>query len=291
MMYSKPKGVSYTDMAIFIDQHAYDKNCTDADNELIFQYLYHIVEMLAYKARFFSQNNYYDDFALEVATSVYMRLKNEKQFIYDENGNPRLKPIKSVLNYIKHILYPKKVDFEQQNYAQTITTVPLNCDVGIGYTFADSLIDSLDEFRCVEFRTCLDDVISIMKKFIYNLPFKKDPAFTENIYLSCLLTFLSMITVDNATLTRVSKLKLQQHRDLDVVDLIAKQFSSDDVILYGIPKQYTEYIYLLTNRIKHLVAQDLQLSINNPVGSESLLKSLIVNDTLLYFNENRGDNI
>ena len=39
MIYKKPKGVKYTDMAIYVDKHVYEDDC---DDEMIFQYLYHL---------------------------------------------------------------------------------------------------------------------------------------------------------------------------------------------------------------------------------------------------------
>ena len=41
----KPKGLKYTDMCIYIDKNAYTDN---PDDEKIFQYLYHLVSMLAH---------------------------------------------------------------------------------------------------------------------------------------------------------------------------------------------------------------------------------------------------
>ena len=48
--YTKPKGVTYTQMAIKIDDMAYSDSC---DDELLFEYLYHLSFMLAYKAKYF----------------------------------------------------------------------------------------------------------------------------------------------------------------------------------------------------------------------------------------------
>ena len=60
MIYKKPKGVKYTDMAIYIDNHIYSEDC---DDDLVFQYLYHLVNMFAYKHKFFNRAEYYDDFS------------------------------------------------------------------------------------------------------------------------------------------------------------------------------------------------------------------------------------
>ena len=75
--YKKPNNVTYTQMCIWIDANAYKEDCNE---ELLFEYLYHISRMLAYKRRFFDRADYYDDFAIFMATRIFMRLKNKKQF-------------------------------------------------------------------------------------------------------------------------------------------------------------------------------------------------------------------
>lgn len=283
MIYVKPKNVTYTQMAMFIDEHAYDENASDEQNNLIFEYIFHIVEMLAYKSKFFSRYQYYEDFALYVASSVYLRLKNPKQFKYDKNGQPKLKRVKSILNYIKTILYPKKVDFEQEHYDQTFSDADdtqLNSDVGIGYTFADSLIDSIDELSKVNFKLCLKDITNTIHSYIFDLPFKNDKIFINNLYLSCLLTFLSSITPKTYELERISRLKLAQHREIDIDALLENTFTLDDVILFHIDNKYRKYVYLLTKEIKHLIANDLSLIMSDELGSESVLKSILIQDII-----------
>lgn len=283
MTYEKPKNVTYTQMAIFIDEHAYDENPTTELNNLIFEYIYHLVEMLAYKAKFFSRYSYYDEFAIYVASSVYMRLRNPRQFQYDANGNPKLKRVKSILNYIKTILYPKKVDFEQEQYDQTFSNsdaIPIDSDIGIQYSFADSLIDSLDDITKVNFNVCLGQICDTIKSYIYDLPFKKDKVITLNIYLSCLLSFLSSITLKTSELVRIKNFKLEQHRNYDLEGLLENNFTQDDVILYHLSDQYRQYIFILTKKIKHIIANDLSIILNDQVMSQSVMKSIMINDII-----------
>lgn len=283
MIYTKPKDVTYTQMAMFIDEHAYDENASDEQNNLIFEYIFHLVSMLAYKAKFFSRYQYYEDFALYVASAVYLRLKNPRQFKYNQNGEPKLKRVKSILNYIKTILYPKKVDFEQEHYDQTFSKVDneeLNSDVGIGYTFADSLVDSIDDLSKVNFKLCLGDITKTIRSYIYNLPFRNDKVFINNLYLSCLLTFLSSITPRTNELERISRLKLAQHREIEIDELLIDQFDLDDVILFHIDGRYKKYVYLLTKEVKHLIANDLSLILENELGSESMMKSFLIKDIM-----------
>lgn len=283
MMYEKPKDVTYTQMAIYIDQHAYDENQSEEKDNLIFEYLYHLIEMLAYKAKFFTKNQYYNDFALYVASSVFMRLKNPKQFQYNELGQPKIKRVKSILNYIKTILYPKKVDFEQEYYDQSFKSLAnQNNDsmISYGYAFSDYLIDQIDGFYQVDFNLCLDSITATIKQYIFSTPFKNDSVFVMNLYFSCLLTFLSSITPRNIDLNRIANLKLKQHREYELDDLLENQFHLDDVILFHLDNNYKKYVYVLTKKIKHLIATDLSLILNDELGSESMLKSILINDII-----------
>ena len=63
MIYQKPKDVTYTEMCMYIDDNVYKDNF---DERLVYEYIYHIVYMLAKKAQYFKKNSYYDDFAISV---------------------------------------------------------------------------------------------------------------------------------------------------------------------------------------------------------------------------------
>ena len=61
IIFEKPKDLKYTDMSIWIDANAYLPNC---DDNKLYEYLYHITKMLAYKARYFKTSDMYEDFCL-----------------------------------------------------------------------------------------------------------------------------------------------------------------------------------------------------------------------------------
>ena len=128
--------------------------------------------MLARKNRFFNKTEYYEDFATYLATYLYFRIKNPKQF----DDNFKMQKIKSILNYIKNIIYPRKVDFEQEHYSQVVTPPEENKPVeyAINYTFSDMLSESVDELSRVEFDACLEDVNKTIKKFLKKIPYRTD---------------------------------------------------------------------------------------------------------------------
>ena len=61
MTYNKPPNMTYTAMCIYFDNNIYT---SDRDDNILYQYLYHICYMLACKSRYFRNYEDYDDFAL-----------------------------------------------------------------------------------------------------------------------------------------------------------------------------------------------------------------------------------
>lgn len=286
MIFKKPN-IKYTDMAIYIDQNAYLDNSEEVNN-LIFQYIFHLVEMLAYKARYFKSYEQYQDFSLYAASDIYMRLKNPKQFEYNNEGEPRLRKIKSILNYIKKVIYAKKVDFEQQYYDQSFSHETLNVDCGVGYTFGDSLVDLVDELDKIDFNECLESIPKTIAKFFKSLQFE-DKKLKLNLELSCLLTFLNQITPATADIERIKATHLTWKKKDELIEGLYQRLVLDDVILFDLKSSYQKYVFVLTNEIKHLIAQELSLLTNTQVSSESNLKSILRNDIIKTMINNGDD--
>ena len=159
-LYVKPKDLRYVDCAIWIDANAYRDDLTETEKEQIYEYIYHLTKMLAYKNKLFSRNQYYEDFAIYSAGRTYLRLTNPKQ--WNNGDKPLMKPIKSILNFIKATLYPHKVDFEQEFYAQTLQPED-KIDEYVPYEFLDKLYESTDDLRVTEFKLCLEDICTVAK--------------------------------------------------------------------------------------------------------------------------------
>ena len=106
-------------MCIYFDAHIYDDPLVRSD-ELLYQYLYHIIYMLSCKAKYFEGPNSwkkYDEFALYAATKIYLR--------YTTHTDPASR-IKSVLNYCKNLLYPMKVDWQKETFNEIIGSREIN---------------------------------------------------------------------------------------------------------------------------------------------------------------------
>lgn len=282
MLYKKPKNVTYTQMAIAIDNMCYSDNCND---ELLFEYLYHLSYMLAIKNRYFNSSKLYDDFAAYCATSVFLRLKNKKQYEINPKTNQyKLTKIKSVLNYLKQTLYFRKVNFEQEHYCQTVSyEEDLENEVVPTYTFGNLLSSMTDKLSRVEFECCLGDVINSFKCYLKQIPYKYKSCEWYNIYLSCLLTFINSITLSFKDKYKLSNLKYR----IGDFELLNEYYSKQDneVILYHLDDTMRDYILILVRTIKHIIAKDLSEELHFELNTYNLNDVVIYNEINTNYNE------
>lgn len=259
-------------MAMWIDDVAYSDNCND---ELLFEYLYHLSVMLAYKARYFNEYQLYDEFGLFLASSAFFRLKNPKQFTPNKNNEITMTPVKSILNYLKSIIYPRKVEFEQEVYAQT--DVKLNEEnIGLfpGYTFANKLSDSVDELVKVDFRCCLDGIDKSIRNTVKMIPYKYKSEEWYNIYVSVLLSFMNSFLLSRKEKLAIinAKYKIKDYNKL----LESYEHKNKDfVILFNLDNNMKQYIYILVKLAKKSIATDLSSMLHSEVNSSKLSLPLL----------------
>ncbi|MBO5712265.1 MAG: hypothetical protein J6R47_05440 [Acholeplasmatales bacterium] len=254
MTFYKPLKISYTDMCIWIDDNMYKEDCDEAK---LYEYLYHIINMFARKNSYFRSEACYDEFALSSASRLFMRIKDS-----------RLTEIKSILNYIKTIIYPYKVDFEKDVYAESPQdNAFIYTD---SYCLSTSLLDEIDLFDKIDFKYTLDDICTIIKRYLSKIPYKKNSSEWLNIYTSCLLTFLASIKFE-------SKIKLTK-QDITDKELHSLYLASQqqDVVLYHLDRSYSNYIKILVNELKSLIAKELSIEQHSQISSENALKSIII---------------
>lgn len=280
MTFHKPKDISYTDMCIYIDENVYKEKFNE---QLIYEYIYHIVYMLAKQSQFFKKNHYYDDFAIYGATRVYLRLTNVKQNQVKDDGTPKMEKIKSVLNYIKNILYPLKVDFEQSEYCQTISRDA--CIEDIPYNFNYVLSDTLDGISFCEFNSVLNDIGRTCKHFLKSIPYKQNTSEWLNIYTSVMLTFLNMITLSNHRKERIEHLGgTLRLTDTHIKEAFEKECERE-AILFHLPDSMSDYIIVLARQLKHIVAKDLSDILHTSISSDMTLLPLSINEYMQQFEE------
>lgn len=280
MMYQKPKDISYTDMCIYIDTHIYTK---DYDEHLIFEYLYHLVIMLARKHKYFSSSEDYDNFGIYGATQLFTRLLDPRQF-EENSGKTVINPIKSILNYIKAVIYPLKVDYQQEFFSQTLSHESLPESQ---YNFNYLLSKEFNNLAFVEFEMTLHNIAATCKHFLKTLPYRENTVEWHNIYVSVMLTFLSHITLRNDHLKRLKHLE-DTERLRDYHYNIFYRECKEDIILYHLPASMKNYIDVLARQLNNLVAKDLAEIMNTKFYNDHLL---IVNAQHQFLKESLNQDV
>lgn len=277
MLFEKDPKTRYVDMAIYIDHHIYSG---DFDEELVYQYLYFLIYMLAKKKKYFSSEKVYDDFSIWFATKMYVRLTDPRQF--DENE--RLEKITSVLNYIKNVLYAKQVEY--------------NSEIGFQITlgkFKSKYIEDFDDDALIDYYrpsiestnkdiirssivNLLETVPEMFMEEIRKSPYKNNEVMVHNLYLSCMLTFIKTTTFSNRQIDKVVK-SLARHPNADISRL--GSVGSIEIVLWDIPDYLSDYVKLIYNRVRNIIVDEIKDSVSR--------YSLSTHDLVSVVNSNYDD--
>lgn len=273
MLFTKPSNLKYTDMAIYVDSIVEKGEPTEQELNKCFEYIYHIGFMLAHKHKYFNKNYYYEEFALFLATEVMYRLFfNPRLKEVDDEGKPILTKIKSVLNYMKAIIYGRKVEFEQQNYSQQL--LQSSVENNFSYAYNNDLYQSVKE---TDITLYFNSLSSTVKDIVYKHNFyKNDKILIKNIYISCLLTVLSGLTF---TLSDINKLNTTYSSIDSKYRLLGRLYyknRSESLVLYHLDSKYKNYIKVLSNKIYKQIKDDLsELSSQSFYLSDDIITGLL----------------
>lgn len=258
-----PENVTYTQMAIYIDEHIYTE---DKDVELLFCYMYHLSLMLARQQGYYLRIQDQDEFAVYCASRLYMRYVNPLQHEVTKSGEPRMKKIKSVLNYLKKVIYPYKVDYDVifRFEGNELEVLPVgNFDLG------SHMVSDTTLFDYVEFPLTLQSVPKIVKSYLERIPKKKNSSEWENIYLSCLLTLLNSMTPSQRDL------KHRRAPTVEDLDKIYKELRYDDPVVFHLDYSMKDYIRVLTNQLRQVLAFEISWKEHVVISQEETMKSLL----------------
>lgn len=195
-MKNKEHKLKYTDMCIYIDEHVYNETF---DEKVIYQYLYNLFYALSMKKKYFNRSEDYEKYSIYGATKIYLRLTNKRQFL--EQDNPKkLAKVKSVLNLIKSVLYPLKVDFQKLEYSEILNEQSSSNDLRnkIKDELSEKAINEcLNSFLKVDITCYFDTIGATIEGYLKENAHYKDKIELKNLCISCVLTLLRGITLSN----------------------------------------------------------------------------------------------
>jgi hypothetical protein len=121
--WKKDPKLKYTDLCIFIDQNipkiAEAGAYPEIENQ-VYNYLWLLVKALAIKKCMFNTFSDYDGYATHAATRLFFALRKNYLNQGKTIKGKQIRPIKSCLNYTKALLYPMKVEYQNEAFREVI---------------------------------------------------------------------------------------------------------------------------------------------------------------------------
>ena len=121
--WKKDPKLKYTDLCIFIDENipkiANPGEYPEIENQ-VYNYLWLLVKALAIKKCMFKNFNDYDGYATHSANRLFFALRKNYLNQGKTIKGKLIRPIKSCLNYTKALLYPMKVEYQNEAFREII---------------------------------------------------------------------------------------------------------------------------------------------------------------------------
>lgn len=277
-IFRRPPDLKIVDMCIFVDNN-FEKLIEDPNNrsleDTIVKYLYWIIESLSRTHSFFTKQEDYNDFSLFLAGHIFSVMRNKLVNAGQVKRGKKIVPIKSCLNYIKNVLYPYKVQYQQSMYAGTLNRFAISNSEQLKDNFREEV---RQQYR-PDMETVINDVIDQLPKKVYYMlehkcPYKTDPTMLKRIYLSCMLTFNENFTLKN-------KIKVTKHTSKD--DFIkAYNKSSNTIVLWHLPSHMEGYIRFMLYKIKRIITNEICSWRNSKDLSDEIVDSILETAFMTY---------
>ncbi len=234
-------------MAVYFDANIY-KPEEERNDTLLFQYLYHIIYMLACTKKYFNSFVEYDQFAMYMATRLYMRYINPK---HTENCGK----IKSVLNYCKALIGHNKVDFQRETFMEIFGTRCDGEDDGSGSLLRDDMEESIQASNAKEVgvdEEILHAILSIpddVRRAVAETPYRKDDPVYHRLEMSTLLSVLNSITLSNTSKHRLD-IAEGSRGEVFLKKSLYEAERSNCVTLWRLGDEYMNMVALLTAKAR-----------------------------------------
>lgn len=276
---SKPKGLKYTDLAIYIDANMqYIKNNGEYPEieSRIFEYIYHIVYALSLKAGYFRDFADYDDFSCYAATDIYLAIR--KKFLNEGqtfHGKP-IVPVKSSLNFIKATLFPLKINYQRDYFRQTTHPKFEEAAENLLEQTKESIRESYRDDLLKSWTDVLSQVSVLLDTILRKTPFRNDPVMLCRLKSSVLLTLLNDLTLPNAVKQKILD-KQENWEPEKLINSFYKKYLMNPVAVlrWHLDESFDGYIRLLTIKLKKELSKCFEYMIYGNDFSDELIDGIV----------------
>lgn len=225
--------------------------------------MYLLAYMLASKAKYFTNVDDYDGYACHLAYATYSRMKD-----------PNKVKIKSVLNYMKSVMYFRKMSYQNESFAEIID--PVYNSTWNGDLYTEKSIAAIEAGRCEELQEGINDIIKSLPWFIKeSIPnvYKNDKLTYHNLYLSSMLSVLSRFTLPKNYEEYLAK-KRASSSSFDEVNYYRKHLDDNAIILWKLPDSMAPVIELILKKVKAQLVQEIKEVSNDYKITDSMFRNM-----------------
>ena len=230
MQWKKDPELKYTDLCIYIDAHIPDiatpGEHPDVENT-VYNYLWLVVKALAIKKCMFNNFQDYDPYAFYSANRLYFALRKNYLNQGKTIKGKLIRPIKSCLNYMKTLLYPMKIEYQNETFREIISEEFVSKKFD-SFTFREQMRDDAKVSQGVneQFKSYIMDSFShigdMADKVLTKSPFGPRTLDYKKLKMSLIL---------NA----INSLKVRKKLDSDI----------PTILLWKLPKSMSSYVRIL----------------------------------------------
>lgn len=259
--WKKDPKLKYTDLCVFIDANidkiANPGEYPEIENQ-VYNYLWLLVKALAIKKCMFKNFNDYDGYATHSANRLFFALRknylNQGKIIKGK----LIRPIKSCLNYTKALLYPMKVEYQNEAFREVIAEefVSKKFDA---FIYKEKLkaeaaaSQGTSEKFATYIQSSFTNIDSILNKVLKNSLFVTNSSIHRKLKISLLLNALN-------------SLKIKKRLDSEL----------PTVIVWKLPKSMSGYVRVLLKEFYTEIKLEI-LACHQAVSlDDSMLEKLLV---------------
>jgi hypothetical protein len=205
MQWKKDPNLKYTDMCIWIDANIPNIVNSGENPEIedkLYNYLWLLVKALAIKKCMFTNFQDYDPFAFYAANRLYMALRKNYWNQGKTIKGKQIRPIKSCLNYTKALLYPMKVEYQNETFKEIISEEFVSKKFDAMAFREHMRAAARDSHGCTEqFKTYTRDAFNsigrLLDKVLAKSPFAPNTLEYKRLRISLILNALNSLNTKN----------------------------------------------------------------------------------------------
>ena len=264
MQWKKDPGKKYTDLCIYIDKNIPNivepGEHPDIENT-VYNYLWLVVKALAIKKCMFNNFQDYDPYAFYAANRLYFALRKNYLNQGKTIKGKLIRPIKSCLNYMKALLYPMKIEYQNETFRDIISEEFVSKKFD-SFAFKEQMRDEVratqgnNETFITYIKDSFKQIGSIADKVLTKSPFSPRSIDYKKLKISLML---------NA----INSLKIKKKLDSDL----------PTILLWKLPKSMSSYVRILLKEFYSEIKLEIMECHNLTNLSDDIVDRILQNST------------